>query len=155
MCVHLPFISWFSAFLTRICPYMDEGAPPAVRVAGYWQFVNDKYDSHGYEQDMLMWVFWKRYALVSMFEENTNRYQRIWRVQKTFPGISVNTMFKYVNISLISCLNLWISCQYPVNTFNYPLPGGTVFLCSLDLNMVFTRYLRLRSQNICEDYTIR
>ena len=38
------------------CPYMDGGGQPAVRVAGYWQFVTDTYDIHRYEQDMLTWV---------------------------------------------------------------------------------------------------
>ena len=43
----------FSAYLTRICPYLDLEAPPAVSIARYWQFVTDTYYVHICEHDML------------------------------------------------------------------------------------------------------
>ena len=50
VCVHLQFISRISAYLARICLYMDWKAPPTFGVAGYWQILTDTYDIHRYEQ---------------------------------------------------------------------------------------------------------
>ena len=164
--MHLPFISWFSAFLTSICPHMDGGTQPAVRVAGYWRFVTDTYDIHRYEQDMLTWVSYKE---ICTCEYLWGKYKQISTylngIKNFFSGESVNITFKYVNISLISCLNLWISCQYPVNMFKYPLLRGKKFLYLRDLNMIFTGYSRYDqifticsceySKSIFDDYMIR
>jgi len=114
LCVHLPLISWFSAFLTSICPYMDEGAQSAVRVAGYWQFVTDTYDIHRYEQDMLMWVSYEEICTCEYLGE---KYKQISTYLNDVTGFhffrkrqySVNIRENNAQFSWISVNILWIS----------------------------------------------
>jgi len=128
LCVHLPFISWFSAFLTSICPYMDGGAQPAVRVAGYWQFVTDTYDIHRYEQDMLTWVSYEEICTCEYLGEKYKQISTYLNgTKKIFSGESVNITWISCQYPWISCQYLWISCQYPVNMFKYPLLRGNFF----------------------------
>ena len=143
LCVHLPFISWFSAFLTSICPYMDGGTQQAVRVAGYWQFVTDTYDIHRYEQDMLTWVSHEEICTCEYLGEKYKQISTYLNGTKIFfSGESVNITWISCQYPWISRQYLWISCQYPVNMFKYPLLGGKNFLYSRDLNMIFTGYSR-------------
>ena len=76
VCVHLQFISQISAYLTRICLYMDFEAQPTFGVAGYQQILTDTYDIHRYEQICVGKNLLKSVKSVKVVFTDTYRYLR-------------------------------------------------------------------------------
>jgi len=101
VCVHLHFICWIRACMTRINPCMDWGPTPAVSVAGYWQLVTDTCNMNRYQQDMFM------YESAQIFQRDTNQILtglNLFKQQKQFfswgrRSYDINICVYIVNIS--------------------------------------------------------